>query len=758
MVRKVLVGGWVCLASAGSSALSLGALEGHAVIGRPLRVVLPVTAAASESISPLCPVVRVYFADNLLPAAQVRIEALADSSGGGSATRVEVRTLTPLLEPFVRLEAVAGCGNQYSRSYTLLAELPSVDLGSTPVPKAPGVGATGAAISPTASGPGQSPLLAPIGMGARNRSESGDRSVGAPVARQGAGLDGRVKRRPSNSPATPGAAVAHLTLDPLELLTAVSGSTPVLRMSPELNLGATDAEESSPALESRRSAAAALWNALNDSPESVVQVKAQAQASAAETRQLKAAIVSARQAEQNALLQAEEAKNAVYTHPLTLSAIFGFVAAALGMGLLWRRQRDAGGRSVWWQRPGVPKNTENVQAAGLGARVSAKLMGLAKSTPKRGGGESQIDIDIDTLLPDPGATPFERKHELETGRPSEFLESRPDVSSPSDFLASTLADGGRSVATEELLDLQQQVEFFISLGQADHAVEVLVNHLSDSHEPSPLAYLDLLKLYHELGRRDEYESLRTEFNRLFRGGAPGFDSYSHSRRGLERYESAMSRIQSLWPRPEVLDVIERSIFRQEMADQDMVFDLEAYRELLLLYSVARELNVPHDELAVGGQAKSHKAVAGESGVTESGEETELSPLPISVPTSAARPESQVIRGDGLSNSVHGDLVLSAPVVVNAPLDIDLSTAFDLPDASLPVAGVIDLDLGAEISANGLTASGASVPRRANVHGGGVGGAQPAEPTSGRDDASLGGLDFSALVDQPLVIRKSGERL
>jgi hypothetical protein len=750
MVRKVLVGGWVCLASAGSSALSLGALEGQAVIGRPLRVVLPVAAAASESINPLCPVVKVYFADNLVPAAQVRIETVADSSGRGAAARVEIRTLTPLLEPFARLDAVAGCGNQHSRSYTLLAELPSIEPEAASVPKAPVAMTKGAVVSPSASALSSS--LALFGTGTRRQSELGDQSDMAQVTRKGGERDGRAKRRPAKSSSDAGVPLAHLTLDPLELVSAVSSSMPVLRMSSELTTGLAEAEAAPAELESRRSAAAALWSAMNESPESVAQVKAQAQASEAESRQLKVAIAASRQAEQSALQQAEDAKNAVYTHPLTLTALFGFVAAALGMGFLWRRQRDVGS-AAWWQRAGGGKNEERGPTEGLGARVSAKLKGL-KSPSKVDVRESQIDIDIDTLLPDSGPAPLQRAFALEDDRASEFLESRTDVSSPSDFLVSTLVDGGRSVATEELLDLQQQVEFFISLGQADHAVEVLVNHLSDSHEPSPLAYLDLLKLYHELGRRDEYESLRVEFNRLFRGGAPGFDSYSHSRRGLERYVSAMSRIQSLWPRPEVLDVIERSIFRQEMADQDMVFDLEAYRELLLLYSVARELNVPDSEVFAGGTSKSRNAGGAEGGGTDHGEETELTPLPMSIPTATSRSESRMVRDDAVSNGVSRDLVLSEPVSVSAPLDIDLSAAFDEPSASV---GVIDLDLGAETPPNGLADAGPAVAGQDLDSGGGLVGVKIAERAAARNNASLGGLDFSALVDQPLVIRKSGER-
>lgn len=157
-----------------------------------------------------------------------------------------------------------------------------------------------------------------------------------------------------------------------------------------------------------------------------------------------------------------------------------------------------------------------------------------------------------------------------------------------DFVPSALG-GSRSVAAEELFDVQQQADFFVSLGEDDQAIAVLRNHLSESHEPSPLAYLDLFKLYHRLGRSAEYEALRDEFNRVFNAGAPAFERYSDNGRGLDAYESAFGRIQALWPQPRVLDLIERSLFRDAEEGDTEVFDLEAYRELLMLHAIAKDI-------------------------------------------------------------------------------------------------------------------------------------------------------------------------
>lgn len=147
--------------------------------------------------------------------------------------------------------------------------------------------------------------------------------------------------------------------------------------------------------------------------------------------------------------------------------------------------------------------------------------------------------------------------------------------------------------TEELLDVQQQSDFFMSLGQHEQAIEVLRNHISQGgEEAGALAYLDLLEIYHRLGRREDYDALRAEFNRVFNAQAPLFEEFSESGRGLADYPRALRRIEHLWPSPKVLAVIEESLFRKPGTGDTERFEMEAYRELLLLYTLARQILQP----------------------------------------------------------------------------------------------------------------------------------------------------------------------
>lgn len=146
----------------------------------------------------------------------------------------------------------------------------------------------------------------------------------------------------------------------------------------------------------------------------------------------------------------------------------------------------------------------------------------------------------------------------------------------------------RTVRVPEIFDMQQQVEFFSSLGQQDKAIRLLRKHLVDNVKTSALVYLDLLDLYHQTGDREEYEALRLDFNRVFNTRIAAFDNYTAVGSNVSAYEDVLARIEAVWPKRRVFDIIDNALFR-EPGNPAEVLDLESYRELLLLHAVAREI-------------------------------------------------------------------------------------------------------------------------------------------------------------------------
>ncbi|MDE2504107.1 MAG: hypothetical protein KGL18_14180, partial [Burkholderiales bacterium] len=155
------------------------------------------------------------------------------------------------------------------------------------------------------------------------------------------------------------------------------------------------------------------------------------------------------------------------------------------------------------------------------------------------------------------------------------LPTRPDESAP------------RDVSIEELLDLEQQAEFFVVLGQDEAAIDLLVDHLRQTGGGSPLPYLKLLEIYRRRGQRDEYERTRGRFNQRFNAYAPDWEVDLQAGRSLEGYAGVIPRLQQLWPRPlDSMAELEALLFRKSRGE---LFDLPAYREVLFLYSLARDL-------------------------------------------------------------------------------------------------------------------------------------------------------------------------
>ena len=150
----------------------------------------------------------------------------------------------------------------------------------------------------------------------------------------------------------------------------------------------------------------------------------------------------------------------------------------------------------------------------------------------------------------------------------------------------------RNVNTEELFDVQQQSDFFLSLGQHAQAIAVLSEHIAENPQTSALAYLDLLRIHHSLGNRDAYGRVGQEFERVFNATLPSFDNFNDGGNGLEHYRGTLSRITEQWPGRETLMLIEELVFRRPGTDGNEAFDLAAYQELLLLYAVAKEVIDP----------------------------------------------------------------------------------------------------------------------------------------------------------------------
>lgn len=660
-MRHYWLGSILLSTALSSPAVTLGLHNGVALLGRPLDLRVQVTLAPGESPNELCIRPEVFYGDSQVSSGNVT--ATLQQGPSGTEASLRIQSLQPINEPIVTVSVRVGCTSVFSRRYVLLADPVSEAAatsrsigGPVAVPVPPLVSV------PAGPLPGSAAAPAAPQRSARAASQAGRQAAAA----QDAVPRASVVRKPAPAPARP--AVPRLELDLLDIDLAIERD-PVLKLSSRL---LSEPVEDNP---QARQAAIQLWKAINAAPEDILRDQQRLEALEAESKTLRE--LETRSREQVMALEArlQEGERLRWIG----YALAGVLLLAL-IAALWRRRaspkREEAGMPAW--AGAAAGRGHGPRAADDGETASAQVdrTGRRRVTPV----DIELNLEDDASLlsdiPAPDMAGAANPKLAEGG-----AEMRPE-------LASAQAIAARSVATEELFDVQQQADFFMSLGEHEQAIRVLREHLDESHEPSPLTYLDLFQIYHHLGRRDEYEALRTDFNEVFNAGAPPFEQYSTRSRGLESYEKAFSRIQALWPQPKVLELIERSIFRDNQMAGEEVFDLEAYRELLLLYAIAKDM-IQRD------------ASAGEP--PNDFQHTSLKPLNAAVTRIPGMPEPEGLLGK-VTEPMDGHLVPSSS---NIGLDIDLDALSEVSafEASLP-----EVDTPVEPT------SRASAPQADDAHG------------------------------------------
>ncbi|VTU27892.1 hypothetical protein E5CHR_02497 [Variovorax sp. PBL-E5] len=545
---------------------------------------IPLSLDAADSGDSLCLGADVVQGDT--PVADGRVTVALEPGSGPSNPRMRIRSRAPVEEPVVTVTVRAGCDMKSTRVFVLLADVPA-DVAL------PGVSSSGPqASSDRSQGAARGSSFGEENGTSSNLSQRRRSSSSAAVARARDRNAPPPRHRPApvphrvvvaQAPAAPRAAAPtpqpaaepkhevvtgapRLQLEPMEPVPAVEAG---LKTSSQLAAGPV-AED--PA---RRAEAASQWRAMTGSGSETAERDAQRmqtlEATLATLRQQTAQNQRTLLAVQSELAEARESR---YRNPLVYALIFLLLLALLAIFMLWRLARRAAA-PAWW-----------------GEASPRKEEPPTRSNPRSVSFDDELDSDADQ---DPASA--RRSANSTTFGAAPFAALEPDEDSgfdePIPHPART-PDGApvRPVNTEELFDVQQQSDFFLSLGQHDQAIAVLREHIAANPGTSALAYLDLLRIFHSLGRQEDYARLAEEFERAFNADVPVFEKFTDTGRGLEHYRSALARIESQWPAPGTLALIEELVFRKPGSHEEDAFDLAAYQELLLLYSVAKEVIDP----------------------------------------------------------------------------------------------------------------------------------------------------------------------
>nr|MBP8288158.1 hypothetical protein [Rhodoferax sp.] len=441
--RSELLAGVVCgilsLAAAPVHAFTLGELSGVALIGRSLDVTVPVQSGPGEQASAACFTAELFHADTRQPAPNVSV---TPTSGGTAVVRIQANTLVD--EPIVSVELRARCGSTSTRRYTLLADVAPIETQATTASTAPRLPQIERSVVKPAAVDGFA--IATVGPATQARTTV-NKTRAAPNPRPrppvasvkpavAAGTSGSelVLQQPTRPLKRSGQAV--LKLDPLDVFSDRIATLD----SPMLFEPSADAMLQAQQISTLEADLKTLRSRLVRSDAELLELKTQLQQSQSEQ-------VSA----------------------LWVYVLGGLVLLCLA-ALAWLLVLQRKARHV--QEPKWHDSQQHDSAYDL-----SEEMGPAAEHP-------------------PAALPHKEPALAPTRpAPGELGDKAVDTPRLSDTVPAAL-DGVQSFSVEPILDIRQQAEFFVSLGQTDRALHILKKQIDGASQPNPFIFLDLLTLQH----------------------------------------------------------------------------------------------------------------------------------------------------------------------------------------------------------------------------------------------------------------------
>jgi len=622
------------LASLQVHAFTLGRVQGAALIGRPLEVTIQVQLNPGQSITSACFAADVFHGDTRQNPSNVKVQFEPATSALGA--RLRVTSGSRIDEPIVTVYVRAGCAEMVSRRYVLLADIvseqaraqmpvvaavPLVDPTPSVAPAAlandgrtpqaqgspdragrstPGtVAASAASQRPPRTAPEPRRAKRPPAE-KRPASASAAARPTAPESKAVAPRAGAAAATPSTAPAR-GAGQSRLRLDPLDMLSERVATL-------ESNTTATPAQLSE--------------REVRDS-ERLERLEVSVKALLALAEKNEASLLDVR----SRLARAQEGSfTSTVVYALFALLLLCLLAIAYLLTRVSRRPEVVNSR--WFDAEPEPGRSNapafaaaampDAQDDGASATVATLAPESQTAAPRPAdrapqepsrpmASDAGVRADaspagpVDVSLVEMSASTFDRLMQS-SGAHSAIRHSHDTAPMP-------LAKVGEDAATaamvqrprinsEELIDIRQRAEFFVSLGQTDQAVQVLEARIAQDGASCPQAYLDLLKLFHSLGLKADFNLAGDGFASLFNAQLPDFAQFDDEGEGrlLEDYPGVVDRLIAAWNKPTVLETVEKMVFRDPATGVSDAFDLAAFRDLLMLHAVAQTLRYS----AVGG--------------------------------------------------------------------------------------------------------------------------------------------------------------
>jgi len=560
--------------------LGFSNLTVQSALGQQLRAQLELTGNDAAEIDQSCFKAKVESPDGYA-VAPVNVTLVQK----GSARFLTLVTRTTIAEPAVKIIVNMGCEIQLHREFLILLDPPLTAPALTTVAPA----ATRAAVNPATAVTGKDPVqgdqLPHIKVKPRIKKDKTPEKtlselteiVGAPVNAP------TTKKKLSRTTGKP----VSLPRDTLKLSDDLPVLTPGLRLSDSLS---TNTPQSN--IEELRAAQAQLAAMLRD--------EKPAQPATDQLKNEQQKILSLQQEAQQLKRQSqldkaalEEARENSFSRNwvMGLSVFIAAGLAVIALLLLYVSRMRKKLHASWWQQKEPASEAENKKnieeivdsiQASYGPTTTSSLYQVHDDEDEPGSSRPVTKPGKKTAVDN-------SLGKLDTSS----IFSKAYVPTLEDSNSSTFnffSTKGQSVKVEEISDVTQEAEFWISVNDPQRAIEILEPLADVDHPESPVPWLYLIDLYRVTANKEKYDTLRDRFIVFFNANVPEYevDPATLPSRHLDDFEHLMNRICTMWGSNDILPFLE-SLLVDDRDGKRMGFELPVYRDILLLISVANEL-------------------------------------------------------------------------------------------------------------------------------------------------------------------------
>lgn len=559
----------LAVAAQPSMAVGFGKVVNATTLGQPLDITVPVSADPSEQITLRCVAAEVIAGDNPLPPGSLQWRL--DPSPDSGVQWLRIRSSVRMVEPVLQVTVSAGCASRVSRQFVVFVDPPlsayesgvptAVEPAAAPsdvTPRDSSLGAGGMSVAGPgmARADGADAAGRPASSRAQRRQAKSAAAKRASAEAQSARAAVRKSRRAAVASQRSRASASRLQLERSAALAVVPGIT-AGASAPT----AADVAASAAAMVAAAASAASEAERVSEvQREQIAELQRRLEQSRLDTE-----VSNAAAAKLQARLDAAEVPR--YSLPW-LGALTVSVAVLLfGLGVLLDRRRMA-------RRPSRPTwSAERAQT-----RPTASTLTPAPSSTMAGPRATAqwTDDDPHDAVASTGPLPFNR---AATPAAVPFVAG---VRAPAEPATSALP-----VTADALIDLEQQAEFFVALGQADTAVDLLDGFTRGAGGACPMPYLMLLDIHRRRGHRDAHAVVRERYETRFNRTVPAWDDQPAIATSIDDHPDEIRRIELLWNDPPAAMRLVESLLVHGGTPAE-AFDLNCLSELQFLYLLTRD--------------------------------------------------------------------------------------------------------------------------------------------------------------------------